>query len=91
MPHSASAAKRVRQNEKRRLHNKAIASTVRTTVKRFRSLVSEGNLDEAKAAYVVSEKKLDQAAAKGLLHKNTVNRYKSRLALLLNREAAKKQ
>jgi small subunit ribosomal protein S20 len=90
MPHSVSAAKRVRQNEKRRLLNKSVKSSVRTAIKKFRALVAAGSLDEARAMYVSTEKKLDQAAAKRVLHKNTTGRYKSRLAMLLNRASAAK-
>jgi small subunit ribosomal protein S20 len=87
MPHSVSAAKRVRQNEKHRLYNKSIRTGVRGAIKRFRGLVEEGKLDEARAAYSPVVRKIDQAAAKGVLHKNTAGRYKSRLALLINRSA----
>ncbi len=89
MPHSVSAAKRVRQNETHKEHNKNIKSSVRTAIKKFRMLVEAGKVDEAKASYSATEKKLDQAAAKGVLHKNTASRYKSRLASLINRTEAK--
>ena len=91
MPHSVSAAKRVRQNERRRLLNKSVKSRVRTAIKKFRALVAAGSLDEARAMYSSTEKKLDQAAAKGVLHKKTTGRYKSRLALLLNRTTTAKK
>jgi len=89
MPHSVSAAKRVRQNESRRLRNKAVRSSIRTALKKFRTLVEAGKVDEAKATYPATEKQLDQAAARGVLHKNTASRYKSRLANLVNRTSAK--
>ena len=89
MPHSISAAKRVRQNRKRRLVNRAATSRIRTSMKKFRAMVDAGKVDEAKTAYSLMEKKLDQAAAKGVLHKNTASRYKSRLALLLNKAVKK--
>lgn len=88
MPHSLSAKKRVRQNEKRRLHNKAIKSSVRTVVKRYRASIDSGDVDGARSQYPLVVKKLDQAAAKGIYHKNTVSRYKSRLATLLNKQSA---
>ena len=89
MPHSVSAAKRARQNEKRRLHNKNVKTRVRSTIKKLRGLVEAGKIDEAKAAYVAATKRLDQAAAKRVFHKNTVSRYKSRLALLINKATKK--
>jgi len=88
MAHSVSALKRVRQNEKRRLRNKSVTSSVRTAIKKFRSMCTDGRLDEARGAYAGVAKKIDQAAAKGVIHKNSASRYKSRLALLLNRSAA---
>ncbi len=87
MPISSSAKKRVRQNEKRRMRNKSVRSNVRTSVKTLRALVAGGNLDQARTQYSLTEKKLDQAVAKGILHKNTASRYKSRLALLINHAA----
>jgi len=90
MPHSVSAAKRARQNQKRRLYNKAVTSNIRTAIKKLKAMVAAGNVDQAKAAYATTSKRLDQAAAKGVLHRKTASRYKSRLALLINRTAAKK-
>lgn len=87
MPHSVSAAKRARQNARRRLHNKSITSALRTSIKKLRAMVAEGKIEEAKTAYRATVKKLDQAAAKKVLHKNTTSRYKSRLALLINKSA----
>jgi small subunit ribosomal protein S20 len=88
MAHSVSALKRVRQNEKHRQRNKSVTSGVRTVIKKFRTMCAEGHLDEARGLYPGVAKKIDQAAAKGILHKNSASRYKSRLALLLNRSAA---
>ena len=88
MPHSVSARKRVRQNETHHVRNRAVKSSVRTSVKRFRAHVAAGDLDKARAEYAAVVKKLDQAAAKRVLHKNTASRYKSRLAALLNRASA---
>jgi len=90
MAHSVSAVKRVRQNKKHRLLNKAVASEVRTAVKKFRATVQAGDLEKARELYLGTEKMLDQAAAKGVIHKNAAGRHKSRLALLLNRAAANK-
>jgi len=83
MPTSLSAKKRLRQNEKRRLQNKAVRSNVRTAVKKFRAALADGNLDEARSQLPVIQKKLDSAVAKGVYHKNTGARRKSRLSVLL--------
>ncbi len=83
MPQSSSAKKRVRQNEKQRLRNKAVKSNVRSAVKSFRKLVASGDLEAARNRYAAVQKKLDQAVAQGVFHRNTASRYKSRLAAVL--------
>jgi small subunit ribosomal protein S20 len=80
MPKSRSKKKDVRQNLKRRARNKAAKSSVRTTVKKFRAAASAGT--DVAAELPAVEKKLDKAAAKGLIHKNAASRLKSRLARL---------
>lgn len=79
MPNHKSAIKRVRQNEKKRLVNRANRSTVRTEIKKLRSALSDG--DKAKSAELLSGtvSAIDKAVNKGILHKNTAARYKSRL------------
>jgi small subunit ribosomal protein S20 len=87
MPHSVSAAKRARQSEKLRIYNKNIKTRIRSLIKKLRGMVEAGKIDEAKTVYVAVTKRLDHAAAKGVFHKNTVSRYKSRLALMINKAA----
>lgn len=83
MPNSSSAQKSHRQSERRRLHNRAQRSALRTAIKKFRSAVSQGSDAEAiEAAFRGAVKSLDQAAAKKLIHKNTAARTKSRLTKL---------
>jgi small subunit ribosomal protein S20 len=84
MPNIKSAIKRTKTNEKRRLRNASQKSALRTAVKSFETAVGSQNEETAKAALVNAIKKLDKAATKGLIHKNTANRKKSRLAKLLN-------
>ena len=74
-----SAEKRERQNVKRRMHNRMIKSSVRTQIKKFDAAVQAKDKDAAKAAMDLSFKLLDSAASKGVLHKNTASRNKSRL------------
>jgi len=83
-----SAAKRHRQSLKRRLTNRTAKSEVRTTIKSFTAAVSSEDKDEAAKAYKLVVKKMDTAAGKGIYHKNTVARKKSRLAKMLNRLSA---
>ena len=74
-----SAEKRERQNVKRRMHNRMIKSSVRTQIKKFDAAVVAGDKEAAKDAMALSFKLLDSAASKGVLHKNTASRKKSRL------------
>jgi small subunit ribosomal protein S20 len=89
MPNIKSAIKRVNVNEKRRLRNASQKSALRTAVKAFESAAEGKDVDSAKTALVYATKKIDKAATKGLIHKNTANRKKSRLAKKLNLVAAK--
>lgn len=84
MPQSSSARKTARQNEERRIRNKSVRSSVRSSIKGFREAVGAGNLEEARAQLNATQKRLDQAVAKGVFHKNTAGRYKSHMATLLN-------
>ncbi len=88
MAEKGSAAKRHRQSLKRRLTNRTAKSEVRTTIKSFTAAVSSEDKDEAAKAYKLVVKKMDTAAGKGIYHKNTVARKKSRLAKMLNRLSA---
>ncbi|MDX9801335.1 MAG: 30S ribosomal protein S20 [Spirochaetia bacterium] len=85
MAEKGSAAKRHRQSLKRRLRNRIAVGEVRTTIKNFTTAVSASNQDEAEKAFRLVVKKIDTAAGKGIFHKNTVARKKSRLAKMLNR------
>lgn len=91
MPTSLSTKKRLKQNETRRLENKAVRSNVRTVVKKFRAALAEGNLDGARSQFPVIQKKLDRAVAKGVYHKNTAARQKSRLLALLAKTDAPRE
>ncbi|MBX3442717.1 MAG: 30S ribosomal protein S20 [Planctomyces sp.] len=88
MPNTSSAKKALRQNTKRRLQNRSQRSALRTVVKKARSAAAEG-AEDAVEALRQATKKLDQAAAKHLIHKNTAARTKSRLAKLHAKSTAK--
>lgn len=79
-----SAAKRHRQSEKRRLHNKAIRSEVRTSAKGVELAVTQGDPKAADDAYRQFSSLIDSASRKGVFHKNTAARKKSRLAKKVN-------
>lgn len=80
MPRIKSAKKRLRQNVKRRIRNRRVSSAVKTEIKKVNTAVAEADAARAKAELALAYKKLDQAAAKRVIHKNTASRHKSRLA-----------
>lgn len=84
MPNLASAAKRVRQNERNRMRNRARKSELKTETRKLNDALHDGKLDQARELLVRVTKKLDQTAAKGTLHRNTASRRKSRLAKRVN-------
>jgi small subunit ribosomal protein S20 len=74
-----SAKKRMRQNEKRRAHNRRYQSAARTHIKRCRRLIAQGELDQAEEAVRQAVSTLDKAARKGVIHPNNAARRKSRI------------
>lgn len=83
MPNIKSAKKRVKVIATKTLRNKAINSNLKTTIKKAEAAIA-GSADDRAAAVSLAMKKIDQAAAKGLLHKNTAARKKAHLAVKLN-------
>ncbi len=87
MPNIKSAKKRVIISEKKAARNASAKSSLRTSVKKAKLAVA--NHDEASAETVKAACiKLDKAAAKGLIHKNTAARKKSRMTKALNAASA---
>ena len=84
LPNIKSAKKRVLIGEVRNARNKAAKSELKTAIKKFEAAAAEGNRTEADGAYKVAVKKVDQAVAKGVLHKNTAAHRKSAMTLKLN-------
>lgn len=82
-----SAEKRERQEAARRLRNRAAKSTVRTAIKKFETAVAKADKEAAAVALAESNKLLDAAVGKGLIHRNTADRKKSRLAHAFNKLA----
>jgi small subunit ribosomal protein S20 len=78
-----SQIKRNRQNEKRRLRNKAVRSDLKTRVK-VAVTSAEAGADDVAEAGRMAMKRIDKAAGKGVIHKNAAARRKSRLAKRLN-------
>lgn len=82
MPNIKSAKKRVLVNATKQARNKSANSALKTAIKKA-NLAIEKNADDKEAAVKAAIKKIDQAAAKGLLHKNNAARKKSALTLKL--------
>lgn len=80
MPNTAAAKKSLRQDAKRRLRNRSKRTALRNVLKRFRAAVAAGDSEATEQAFRTAVKKLDQAAAQGLIHKNAAARTKSRLS-----------
>jgi len=91
VPNLASAKKRVKQDERNRVRNRARKSMLKTQTRKFLDALGGGDAQSAKDLFVTVTKKLDQVAAKGTLHRNTVARRKSRLARRLNAVLAGKK
>ena len=79
MPNTASAKKRLRQNDKQRQHNRTLRSRMRTQIRRVREAVVAGDGETARTEFRIATKRLDQAVSKNLIHKNAAARSKSRL------------
>ena len=86
MPNIKSAKKRVKVIATKTARNKATKSALRTAIKKAYIAV-DTNADNKTEAVRLAIKKIDQATAKGILHKNTAARRKSRYAAMLNKIA----
>ena len=89
MPNSPNAKKALRQSEKRRIHNRTQRSALRTVLKKARAAATSGDAEAAQTAFRTAVKRLDQAAAKNLIHKNAAARTKSRLSKFVKENTAK--
>jgi small subunit ribosomal protein S20 len=86
MANNTSAKKRIRQNEKKRLHNRQVRSELRTSIKRFRQAVGK-SADEAGKLLSAAESKLDKAAKRNIVPTHRANRIKGRLKKLMTDES----
>lgn len=85
MANIASQKKRIRTNEKARLRNKSVKSSVKTSVRRFHEAAEAGNTTEAQQLARKAARQLDKAAAKGVIHPNQAA---NRKAAVMKRAAA---
>ena len=84
MPNIKSAKKRVIVNDKRAKRNKSMNSALQTAIKKANVAIESGSADK-EVLVTAAVKKIDQATAKGLLHKNNAARKKSALVTKLNK------
>jgi small subunit ribosomal protein S20 len=75
-----SQIKRIATNEKARLRNKAVRSSLKTSVRRFREAAAAGDAAQATEALRVASRQLDKAASKGVIHQNQAANRKSAMA-----------
>jgi small subunit ribosomal protein S20 len=80
-----SQQKRNLTNERNRLRNKSVKSSLRTAVRAFREAAEAGEKDKATELLVSTSRKLDKAASKGVIHKNQAANKKSALAQALHK------
>ena len=81
MANIKSQLKRIKTNEKARLRNKAVKSSLKTSIRKFRSAAEAGEKDTALEAMNVAARQLDKAASKGVIHTNQAANRKSAMAL----------
>jgi small subunit ribosomal protein S20 len=84
MANHKSAEKRVRQNEKRKLINRSNRSKLRTQIKKLRTAIGASDKTESTELLYPTVSLIDKAVNKGVLHRNTAARYKSRLTKHVN-------
>lgn len=83
-----SALKAHRQNVKRREHNRQLRTRLRNALRDIRSAIDAGTPDQVKDAVSQTVSLVDKMAGKGLIHRNTAGRYKSRLAARIAKKTA---
>ncbi len=84
MPNIQSAAKRLRQNEKRRDHNRTASTAMKTAIKKVEQAVENNNPDAAKESLHAAVSVINKTARKGIIHKNKAARLTSRLTRKVN-------
>ena len=84
MANIKSAKKRIKVIQTKTLQNQMVKSQLKTVIKKFNDTVASGNKEEACAAYRLAVKKVDQAVAHGVLHKNAAAHKKSAMTVKFN-------
>ena len=84
MPNIKSAKKRVKVTKTKTLQNKMFRSEMKTDIKKYQAAIAAGDFAAAQELYKVAVKKIDVAAAKGIIHKNAAAHKKSAFTKALN-------
>ena len=84
MANIKSAKKRIKVIQTKTLQNQMVKTQLRTVIKKFNAAVASGDKAAATEAYKLAVKKVDQAAARGIMHKNAAAHRKSAFTLKLN-------
>ncbi len=85
MPNIKSAKKRVLVTKTKTLQNKMFKTELKTDIKKYQAAVAAGDAALAQETYKVAVKKIDQAAARNIIHKNAAARKKSQFTKALNK------
>lgn len=84
LPNIKSAEKRVKVIKAKTIRNQMIKSALKTSIKKFNAALEQDDKANREAAYKAAIKRIDQAAAKGIIHRNAAARKKSQLTLKQN-------
>jgi len=87
LPQRRSAIKELRKTRSRRMHNLDIKTDLKKTIKKFNAAVTDKKTGDAQDLLKTVHKKLDKAAKKNILHKNTAARRKARFSKALSTSA----
>ena len=90
MANHFSALKRARQTDKKSTVNRANSSRLRTQLRKLRTALASGDQSQTQSLYRETVSLIDQSVKKGVIHKNTGSRYKSRLSKRVKAAAAAK-
>ncbi len=85
MPIIQSAKKALRSSLRKREFNVRLKTNILQSIKKFKKLIAEKKVKEAKEAFIVVQKALDKAAKKGYIKKNAASRKKSRLSVMVKK------
>ena len=88
MANRPSAFKHIRADKRKAVVNRRRLSALRTAIRKTKSAVSDGNLEQAQSLYREASCQLARAVGKGVIKKGTANRQKSRLAISINKLSA---